>query len=507
MKRVKSFPCALLLGLLLGLLPNTALAVDGRRPFTDVPDNAWYSEAVRYVYEKGMMDGTDGGAFSPDAAMSRGMLATVLHRLEGRPAVSGGTQFPDVPAGQWYTDAAAWAGETGIVEGYDDGNFGPNDPATREQMVTILYRYAKYKEYFTESLGNAAAFPDGDTVSAYAADAVDWAIGNGLLQGDGGLLFPGGGADRAQAAAVLMRFCENAARSYAMTVVSAIDVMCEPSGILFLEDGSFLVADTYNNVIWQVADGVSTVYAGGETVSDRFDRPVGGHNDADLLDAHFNNPWAIIPFLDGYVVSDSDNDALRLIRTEFTQTVNGTTEEDLTVTDMGVVFSHPTGLAADGDGNLYVSDTFAGAVRVITPEGTVSTLIDGLNDPMGLCWRDGTLYITETGADRIVKVTDGQLTVMAGSGEDDLVDGPVDQAAFSSPQGITMGEDGTIYVSDTVNGAVRQIKNGIVTTIAIRDESDLSTFIPTSPVGLAVYGDQLYVCDSFARKVFMISLT
>ena len=173
---------------------------------------------------------------------------------------------------------------------------------------------------------------------------------------------------------------------------------------------------------------------------------------------------------------------------------------------MGVAFSHPTGLACDGEGNLYVSDTFEGAVRVITPDGSVSTLIDGLTDPMGLCWKDGTLYIAEAGANRIVKVTDGKLTVVAGSGEDGFVDGPAAQAAFSSPQGVVVGDDGAVYVSDTVNGAVRRIKNGVVTTLAHRDESDLNTFIPTSPVGLAVRGDQLYVCDSFARRVFVISL-
>ena len=200
-----------------------------------------------------------------------------------------------------------------------------------------------------------------------------------------------------------------------------------------------------------------------------------------------------------------DNNAVRLIRAENTQTVNGSTEEDLTVAELGVAFSHPTGLAADGDGNLYVSDTFEGAVRRITPEGTVTTVVDGLIDPMGLCWKDGVLYIAETGANRIVKVTDGRLTVVAGSGEDGFANGPAAQAAFSAPQGVAVGEDGTVYVSDTLNSAVRQIRGGVVSTLVRRNLDEPESFIPISPVGLVLYGDQLYVCDSFSRKVFVIS--
>ena len=468
--------------------------------FTDVPDTAWYSEAARYVRERGLMDGTGGGAFSPDSPMSRGMLVTVLYRMEGSPA-AGSVTFADVPDGRWYTHAVAWADENGIVNGRGDGSFGPNDPVTREQMAAILYRYAGYKGYAVTSLGAVSAFPDGDEVSPYAADAVGWAVGSGLLRGTGGdMLAPAGGATRAQAAAVLMRLREDAARSYPMAVVSVMDVMYEPGGILFLEDGSFLVTDTYNNVIWRVSDGSGAVYAGGGTVSDPYGRPMGGYNDAALDKSCFNDPWAIVPFRDGFAVSDAGNNAVRLILDGSVQTLGGSTRED-----RGAAFDQPTGLACDGEGNLYVSDTLAGAVRKITPEGAVSTLIDGLSEPMGLCWKDGTLYIAETGANRIVKTADGRLTVVAGGG-DGLADGPAARAAFTAPQGVAVGEDGTLYVSDTVNGAVRRIRDGVVTTLALRDESDLDAFIPVSPAGLTVRGDRLYVCDSFARKIFVISL-
>ena len=509
MKRVKRFSTLLLaFCLTLALLP----AASASRLFTDVPEGAWYGEAVEYVYENGLMGGTGGGKFSPDAPTSRGMLVTILYRMEGEPA-GGGASFPDVPDGEWYTDAVAWASANRIVNGYDNGNFGPDDPLTREQMVTILRRYTQYKEYDVTASGDASAFADGDKVSVYAADAVNWAIGAGLLKGGGGnLLNPGGGADRAQLAEVVKRFCVDVVGTPTMTVVSAMDIMCEPSGILFLADGTFLVTDTYNKVIWQVDSdsstvylGPSEVYAGGDTVADPFDRPVGGYNDDTLENSYFKLPWAIAPFLDGYAVSDADNDVVRLVRSETIQTVNGSTREGLTVTDLGVAFEHPTGLAADGAGNLYVSDTFNGAVRKITPEGDVTTFAQGLSDPMGLCWKDGTLYIAETGANRIVKTAGGAVTVVAGSGEDGYADGPADQAAFSSPQGVAVGDNGTVYVADTVNGAVRRIRDGEVTTLAIRDVSDPDSFIPISPVGLAVRGGRLYVCDSFARKVFVIS--
>lgn len=473
----------------------------GAYPFADVPDTAWYGEAVRYVYENGLMGDAGGGKFSPGSATSRGMLVTILHRMEGKPSAPA-ANFTDVPAGKWYTDAVAWASANEIVYGYGS-TFKPDDPLTREQMSVILYRYARYKGYDVTATGDVSAFPDRDSVSAYAADAVNWAVGAGLIQGSGGMLLPGGGAIRAQAATVLMRFCTEVA-TRTMTVLSSMDVMCEPSGIFFLTDGSFLVTDTYNNVIWRVADGAGTVYAGGVTASGLYDRPMGGYNDAGPEDSYFSSPWAIAPFLGGCAVTDMDNNVVRLIKTETIQANSGA-KEKLTVTNIGVAFSHPTGLAADEAGNLYVSETFAGTVRKITPEGNVTIFAKNLTDPMGLCWKDGALYIAETGANRIVKTAGGQVTVVAGSGEDGFVDGSAAKAAFSAPQGVAVGDDGTVYVSDTVNGAVRRIKNGQVTTLVRRDESDLDSYIPVSPVGLTLHGDQLYVCDSFARKVFVIS--
>lgn len=210
MTKAKRFLSMLLaVCLVLGLIPTMAFAANGTHPFTDVSNTAWYSDAVQYVYEHDMMVGTSSTKFSPDSPTSRGMIVTILHRLEGLPSATG-TAFTDVPSGQWYTNAVAWASANNIVNGYGNSKFGPNDPITREQMAAILYRYAEYKEYDTTITGSAAVFSDGKFVSSYAVDAANWAIGVGLLQGVGNnTLSPAGRATRAQVATILMRFCED----------------------------------------------------------------------------------------------------------------------------------------------------------------------------------------------------------------------------------------------------------------------------------------------------------
>jgi len=290
-----------------------------------------------------------------------------------------------------------------------------------------------------------------------------------------------------------------------LAVYSAMDIMCAPSGIAQDQDGSLLVTDTYNKQVWRVLDRSSENYAGGETVLDLYGQPVGGYNDAGREGSFFKEPWAIAPFLDGWAVSDTENNVVRLIQPDGVRTLNGATNEELKVTDLGVTFDHPTGLATDGEGNLYVSDTFNGAVRMITPKGGVSTVAQGLSDPTGLCWQDGVLYIAETGANRIVKLQGGRIVRVAGSGAAALTDGAAETAAFDAPQGVAVGSDGSIYVSDTGSGAVRKIARGAVTTLTARDPEQADSGL-TSPTGLLVQDDKLYICDAFVRKVFVYQL-
>ncbi len=187
--------------------------VDTGLPFTDVVSGSWYYDSVAYVYEQGLMGGTGEGRFSPDLTTSRAMIVTILYRLEGSPAVTGSASFADVASGQWYSDGVAWASANGIVTGYSNGSFGPDDTITREQMAAILYRYARYKGYDLSAQADLDGYSDAAQVSAYAADAMEWAVGSGLITGTSGTtLSPAGSATRAQAAVILARFCQTLAQ-------------------------------------------------------------------------------------------------------------------------------------------------------------------------------------------------------------------------------------------------------------------------------------------------------
>ena len=179
--------------------------------FNDVSANDWFASAVDYVTGKGMMNGTAANTFSPKANTTRGMVVTVLYRLENQPSTSVAS-FTDVASGAYYANAVAWANANGIVSGYGSGKFGPNDKVTREQLAAILYRYAQYKKYDV-SVGedtNILSYDDAQSISSYAIPAIQWACGAGVVTGkSGSKLDPKGNATRAEVAAMLMRFCEN----------------------------------------------------------------------------------------------------------------------------------------------------------------------------------------------------------------------------------------------------------------------------------------------------------
>ena len=179
-------------------------------PFADVAMADWFYNDVLYVYENGLMNGTSATTFAPYGITTRGQIVTILYRLEGQPAVAGECPFTDVAAGSYYEDAITWAAANGIVTGYNATTFGPNNQITREQMAAILYRYAQSKGMASMALtDNLAVFTDADKVSAYAVEAMNWAVGQGLINGMGdGTVAPQGQAIRAQAAAILHRFCE-----------------------------------------------------------------------------------------------------------------------------------------------------------------------------------------------------------------------------------------------------------------------------------------------------------
>ena len=178
-------------------------------PFTDVSTSDWFYDDVAFVYENGLFSGTDSRSFSPNASMTRAMLVTVLYRLEGEPTVTGRSSFTDVRSGAYYEKSVIWAAANGIVTGTDSTSFSPDAKVTREQLAAILYRYAQYRKLDTDVSAKLNSFTDADSVSAYASEALGWAVSEGLINGASGKLMPKGDATRAQVAAILHRFVKN----------------------------------------------------------------------------------------------------------------------------------------------------------------------------------------------------------------------------------------------------------------------------------------------------------
>ena len=189
-----------------------AIVIDDKShdlPFTDLGEGQWYESAVRYAYTHDIMEGMSATKFSPNISLTRAQAVQVLYNLEGQPTVSGNAAFPD-QVEEWYKPAIAWAEQTGVVDGYEDGTFRPGQPVTRQEFAQMLYNYAAYKGYDLTAQGDLTAFPDGDSVQPWAETAMTWANGNQLINGhDDGTLEPGGTTTRAQAASILMRFDQN----------------------------------------------------------------------------------------------------------------------------------------------------------------------------------------------------------------------------------------------------------------------------------------------------------
>ena len=180
-------------------------------PFTDVSEKDWFYNDAMFVYKNGLMLGTSKTLLSPHGTVTRGMMATILWRMEGSFAPKVENSFTDVEAGMWYTDAITWTAENGIFAGYSKDKFGPDDPITREQLTAIFYRYADYKGYKLTVTGNLDKFEDADKITDYANTVMQWAVGNGLIKGKTEtLLDPQGTATRAEIAAMLHRFVEKA---------------------------------------------------------------------------------------------------------------------------------------------------------------------------------------------------------------------------------------------------------------------------------------------------------
>ena len=188
---------------------NSSAGISSGNRFSDVSSGSWYYDAVQYVYDAGLMSGTASYLFTPDGATTRGMIATILYRLEGSPS-TGSASFSDVSSGKYYAQAVAWTAENGIVSGYSASRFGPESAITREQLAAILYRYAAYKGYDVSALASLTGYADSSLVASYAKTPFAWAVQAGIISGTGAnRLSPSTGATRTQVAAMLMRFCQS----------------------------------------------------------------------------------------------------------------------------------------------------------------------------------------------------------------------------------------------------------------------------------------------------------
>lgn len=200
---------ALAMALTVSLFTGTASAA-GWNPFWDVPQSHWAHEAVTYVYDNDLMNGTDGSLFSPESTTTRAQVVTVLYRLAGQPAADWANPFWDVPASAWFHDAVTWAWENDITGGVSSTHFGAGNAVTREQLATFLYRYAQDQGYDTSARADLSGYSDAGLVSSYATEALSWANATGLITGTTATtLSPKGSATRAQVATILSRFCQD----------------------------------------------------------------------------------------------------------------------------------------------------------------------------------------------------------------------------------------------------------------------------------------------------------
>lgn len=176
--------------------------------FLDVDSNGWYYDYVKFVFDRGLMTGLNMFNFGPGEELSRGQFATILYRMAGSPSVSYSNVFPDVADGQFFTKPVLWAHAHNVISGYENGNYGPADMITREQMAVLMYRYARFSGLDTHDKGDLNKFPDAGSVSTFSNEAMQWAVGAGLIQGDQGRINPQGNASRAQCATIITRFMQ-----------------------------------------------------------------------------------------------------------------------------------------------------------------------------------------------------------------------------------------------------------------------------------------------------------
>ncbi|MCR5791661.1 MAG: S-layer homology domain-containing protein [Lachnospiraceae bacterium] len=422
-----------------------------------------------------------------------------IWEMAGSPVIKGTTGFSDVKKSASYAKAVRFAVRTGVLA--KGKKFKPSAKITRKVLVSWLWNYSGSPE-------SAEKWKDNSKIAKGLKQAAGWAKEKKLLDSITDKKFNGNKKLTEEEINIIFKaYKKNVSKEAAEYKI--LDDKISPTGIAFDDEGYLMITDSWGHKVWKAGDGSLEHVAGKDSVLDVNENPLGGYNDGAAKDAFFKTPWGITPFLGGWAVADTDNGAVRLLSSGSVLTINGSTKENIKTDKHGVVYGYPTGLTTDKKGNLYICDTENGAIRVMDKEGNVTTLTDDLYNPMGICYYKDQIYVAETSYNRVVSIntSGGAMTIIAGRwGNDGIKDGKAMKAMFSSPQGITVGNDGTVYVADTVNAAIRKIKNGRVTTLLKPKGNRVLETWPASPIGLALLGNRLYVADTFARKIYIINV-
>ncbi|MEG2775274.1 MAG: hypothetical protein RR906_07680 [Acetivibrio sp.] len=301
-----------------------------------------------------------------------------------------------------------------------------------------------------------------------------------------------------------------------------------PSGMVLREDDTMLVTDMYSKTILTYKNYKYTRLTGTTDIIGIDGEPVGGYRDGTLEEALFESPWAIVPYKEGYAITDTENNTLRFLdeKNETVSTIAGNIESGLANGKLEETrFNRPTGLAKDEKGNLYIADTGNHIIRKMDVEGKVTTyagskkgcrigdlLKTRLKEPTGLYYYGGALYVADSGNHRILKMKDGKVTKVAGTTykrssdgfyEGGYKDGKIKIAEFSNPQGIAVTK-GIVYVADTGNSVIRKIEKGKVTTIKEREGTE--SMYPVSPRSIFIKKKELMVSDVFAKTIFTVNV-
>ena len=310
------------------------------------------------------------------------------------------------------------------------------------------------------------------------------------------------------------------------TAFAQVTILGEPVGI-YNADGVLLVTDRSDNVIYQIVDGEASLYSGKSAVEDIYGDAMSYYYDGSNENAYYGDPYGITPYLNGFAVTDTEFNVVRYISDHKVYTIVGSGEAGYQDGEsVQTEFNGPTGITTDDEGNLYVADTQNNRIRKVNTVGTVTTVAgsgaegykDGnaedaaFNQPTGIDWYNGALYVADTGNQRIRKIEDGKVTTFAGTAgyylesegifEGGYQDGAAKQAQFAEPMGILV-QGGVVYVADSGNSAVRKIQNGVVSTV-VQNTDPAHSVYPTQPSGLAMLDGTLYITDPFAGLVYSV---